>query len=195
VHGAARPHKPDLEAGRYVEAVAPIRGALGREREVWDRRRDGVERGAERERQRHQRTLHVECGQPLAARDDVDAGHAGDERDQRPAHLEHELAAARRDQRDVAQELDGVAEALLGMQQDGLAGERLAAPLRLREIARRQVADAPARLVFFPAGREVAALEQHDPLARDRLGVVGLRRLGGAEFRERLVEPFEILQR
>jgi hypothetical protein len=48
------------------------------------------------------------------------------------------------------------------MEQDCLAVERLAAPLRLLEAARRQVADAPARLVLLPAGCEIAAQEMQD---------------------------------
>ena len=51
-------------------------------------------------------------------------------------HLEHDLGAGARQHRRVAHELDGVAQTLLGMQQDGLARQRgFAEPGRAGETA------------------------------------------------------------
>src|SRR5262249_60760730 len=97
--------------------------------------------------------------------------------------------------RPLAQERDGVAESLLGVQQDGPAVERLAAPLRLREVARRQIADAPARLVLLPAGRELAAQQMQHALRGDRLGIAGIAADGLAELFERRIETSHVLQR
>jgi hypothetical protein len=164
-----------------------------RRRQVRRRGRDGLERGAEGERQGEQRAMQVEGRQRVAARHHRDAGDAGGERHQRLLDLQHHLAAD--NQRHVAQELDAVAQALLGVQQDGPAGERLAAPLRLGEVARRQVADTPARLVLVPAGREVAAQELEHALAGRRHGVVGIERARLAKAREGLVHAVEVLER
>ncbi len=75
-------------------------------------------------------------------------------------HFEDDLlCAARRHERRIAHELDGVAGTLLGVQQDGFAVEGLfAEPQRRREIAalRSQQPDRPARFVAAPAGGEIA---------------------------------------
>src|SRR6202011_351938 len=144
---------------------------------------------------REERAVEIERRQRVAARDDLEACDPREQRDDRFLDFQDYLAAAGGNQRQVAQELNRVAETLLGMQQDGLAVERLAAPLRLFEIARLQVADAPARLVFLPAGGEVAAQEVQHALAGERHAVAGIERTGAAEARERLVHAAHVLER
>ena len=81
------------------------------------------------------------------------------------------------------------------MQQHRPALERLAAPLRLRKIARRQIADVPARLVSLPAGGEIAAQEMQHAGAGLTLAVMRIERARAAKGRQRLIEAADILQR
>ena len=77
--------------------------------------------------------MPVERRQRRTAQDELShAREAGGERRQLRLNLEHHTGAGLRHQRHVAQELEGVAEPLLGMQQDRLPGNRLAAPERRR---------------------------------------------------------------
>ena len=129
--------------------------------------------------------MHVEIGQRLAARD-----HAGDAFDARQharqlrLHFEHDLRAPARQQRRVADELDGVAQPLLGMQQDGLAAERIfAEPERLAEAAaRRHAAALPAPFVFLEAAAVVAERQQRQPFVVVGVGVVLVERQHLAEI-------------
>ncbi len=191
----AGPGDADFEARFAADARAPMGDAVGCGREIRHRSRNVLQRRCERERQREQRAVQVERRQRIAARDDLDPGGGHHERTERLLNLENDVAAAGGHERQEAQELDGVAEALLGVQQDGLAVERLAAPLRLRKIARRQVADIPARLVFLPPGREVAAQKVQHAFARGRHAVVRIERARAAKARERLVHAAHVLQR
>src|SRR5262249_26945711 len=75
------------------------------------------------------------------------------------------------------------------------AVERLAAPLRLCEVARRQIADAPARLVRLPACREVAEEEARDAFRRVRLAVERIDAARLNKARERFLDAAEVLQR
>jgi hypothetical protein len=68
-----------------------------------------------------------------AADKPVDAGAAGQQGEQGLLALHQHRAAVLLDQRRVADELNGVAQALLGMEQDRAAGERGAVPERLAE--------------------------------------------------------------
>src|ERR1043166_4409134 len=127
-----------------------MRHALGGRREVRYRGRNILQRRCKGEREREQRAVQIERRQRIAARNDRYSGTRRDERNERLLNFQDDVAAARGDQWQIAQELDGVAETLLGVQQNPFAAERLAAPLRLFEFARLQVAEVPARLVFLP---------------------------------------------
>ncbi len=80
------------------------------------------------------------------------------------------------------------------MDQQGLAGDILSGPLRLRirDTLREQ---APPPFIEFPAGGEIAGQQAGIGLAIPRLGEIRLPLRGGAIGRDRLVEPAEILQR
>ena len=102
--------------------------------------------------------MHVERGKRRPARD-----HAGDARDPRQEigqfrlYFDHHLGAHFRQGRRIAHELDGVAETLLGVQQDSLARKRIfTEPQRLAEAAaaRRHPGPLPAPFV----GRKAAAV-------------------------------------
>src|SRR5262245_29239106 len=62
----------------------------------------------------------------------------------------------------IANEVDGVAEALLGREEDRFAVERGAVPLRNVELGEFDLARFPAPLVFGPAASEIAEQESHD---------------------------------
>ena len=102
------------------------------------------------------------------------------------------------DERNVAHVLNGIAEALLGIEHDGLAGERLGpGPLRTATAQRihRRAAHLPAELVRPPAGSEVAHGEARHAGVELRFGVVGVDRdrlLGACKRR---MKATEILQR
>src|SRR5579872_1751636 len=98
--------------------------------------------------------MQIEVGQRIAARDDAKvAGKRTHERLQRPLHLEHDPGAALGNKRRIATELDGVAEALLGVQEYGLARDIGPAPQRLQKVASAllQMLGLPAPLVLRPA--------------------------------------------
>ncbi len=139
--------------------------------------------------------MQIERRQRLAAGNNFHADGRRDQRNERFLNLEDDIAAALSHQRHVTDELERVAKTLLRVQQDGLAGKRLAAPLRLSKLARRQVADVPARLVFLPSRREVAAQEVQYALAGDGHGIAGIERAGAAKARERLVHAAHVLER
>ena len=114
-------------------------------------RRHIGEFGLAGERQARQRAVDVERRQRLAARDDRgDAFEAGEQALELRLHLQHHAGAGARQQRRVAREHHRIAEALLGVQQDGLARERgFAEPQRLPQILPRAHAGAlPAPLVL-----------------------------------------------
>ena len=118
--------------------------------------------------------MKIEMRQWQAALHETNAGR--DDR-RKKAHqlarrLDHHVGAERAHQRRVAHELDRIAETLLGMQQDGLADDRFAAPPGLTErtwLHRRQL---PARLVPVPSLAERAERQQRLAEIARRLRVV-----------------------
>ena len=92
--------------------------------------------------------------------------HVGKVRREQPAeqlvHHQRHLGAARGDQRRIAHELDGVAGALLGVEQHLLAGDVLALPrgASLSSSGRLNVASLQPPLVLGPAGVVVAPGEE-----------------------------------
>src|SRR5262249_17258495 len=77
------------------------------------------------------------------------------------------------DERHVPRELDGVAKALFGVEEDARPLQRLALPQPLRKIAR-TIAESlplPAPFVLAPAFRESALTEQFDGVIETRFGM------------------------
>src|SRR5439155_15173856 len=73
---------------------------------------------------------------------------------------------------------DGIAKALLVMQEDGLVGEVLASPQRLRQLAQRRLARLPAPLVLAPAIGKIPQKELRDPeieMGAPEIGPIGDR--------------------
>ena len=103
--------------------------------------------------------MQVECRKRLAAGNDLDLRELRQQRLQLGLHLADDIGAAARQQRRVANELDGVAEALLGMQQNGLAGNRLSRRATAAPIwppVPGEGVGFPAPFIFLPARREIA---------------------------------------
>ena len=126
-------------------------------------RRDRFEPRAEYQRQAEQRAVQIEVRQRLVAwYDFCRAGEAAHQLAQRFLHLEKHTRGALRDLRHIATELDGVAEALLGVQKNGPAGQIIGAgPKRLREVSldRAQLRGFPSPFVFLPASGKVSDQE------------------------------------
>ena len=99
--------------------------------------------------------MHVEGRQRLAARDHADAFEVGEQRLQLGLHFDDDGRARAREQRRIADKLDRVAETLLGMQQDGLAPERVfAEPERLAQVAPRDAGALPAPFILRETARD-----------------------------------------
>ena len=82
------------------------------------------------------------------------------------------------------------------MQQDGLAGQRFAAPLWLRELARLQFSFAPpAPLIAGPAAREIAGGKAQQAFVPVRFGKIGSERDGPIEALDRFFGPIKVAQR
>ena len=89
-------------------------------------------------------------------------------------HLEHDLGAGARQHRRVAHELDGVAQALLGVQQDGLVRQAAFAepgPLAKPRLGVHSGA-LPAPFILLKAAPVVADGEQSKRLVEVRVGIV-----------------------
>ena len=100
----------------------PFLDALGIGVQVWYVGGHCLEHRAEKCRQAHQRRLHVEIGQRLCfGYQLIDAGARAEEIQEHAGALDHDPAAALFHHRGVADELDRVAQALLGIEQDGAA--------------------------------------------------------------------------
>ena len=97
------------------------------------------------------------------------------------------------DHRQVANELNAVSEALLGVEQDCLAGQILATPLRLREFAWHEFSRAaPPPFIAAPALREIADREAQERLVPMRFRQLRLERDGAIEAIEGLLRTVEI---
>ena len=136
---------------------------LGRRVQIGRLGRQRVEVGAAEMGQRHHRGVQVERRQLLALGDDaVDEVDGGEQLlQERLAEHQHGGAAALQ-LAGEAHEQQHVAQPLLGIEQDALAGDRSAVPGRLGEVRSRRFGQALARFVGGEALRELAAHQQRD---------------------------------
>ena len=142
--------------------------------------------------------MHVEGGQGRALGDHREpaACQALRQPYERLGHFDDDATAACRDHRRVAQQHQAVAEALLGVKQNGLSRERRAAPERLGEIARLAVGKPPAPFELLERRGEFASQrELRERLRHMRVGVIGTHGNGAAELRQRLLESALVVQR
>src|SRR5256885_13661197 len=121
--GIAGPHDAYIVAGCRCEPLPPTARRVGLGMQVGDRGRDRRQRRAECERQARQRTVAVERRDRVALRaQDRDAVEMREQRREWALHREDDARAAPGDVGHIAAELQGVTQALLAVQQDGLAG-------------------------------------------------------------------------
>src|SRR5262245_28808811 len=173
-----------------VGVIRPYIGTLGRDRR-------GL--GLERQRKAAQRAMDVEGPKRVAAR--RHRGRALELHQQRRElwlHLQHDLGARARQQRDVARELDRVAQPLLGVQQDRVALQRIFSEPERTAVAatlRRHAGSPPPPFVLLKTAAKVADRQQRKRLIETRVGVIlaDFERPGIA--RQGLVMAIERLQR
>src|SRR5580704_877516 len=189
--GAARPDEPDPQSG--LVGRSKMLRELGTELrirfQVRKLRGNRSEVRAEDKRQRHQRAMPLEVGKAAGARDDLNdaAQRMLGEAPKFRWYFENYFGAARRNHRYVAKELQRVAKSLLGVQKDTSAVDRLAEPLRLREVASRvtQHFGLPAIFVVVPTGREISVQQMHQPDVVKKLDAIRFCGERAAIFRGR----------
>src|SRR6202012_35475 len=105
--------------------------------------------------------------------------------------------AAPGDEVRITAELEGIAQALFGVQQDSLAVKRLTVPSGLPEDARAAVhfAEAPARLVSRPTAFPIAQAKLRERQVVGRAGMVGIAFDGAFVSAQRLLHAAHIEQR
>ena len=121
---AAGPYQADPRPCRRAQPPAPAGSKRRIRTQVWNVCGNRCHGGAKGQRQTHDGTVEIMCRQRLrAGRDLRHAVERLHEPHQRGRQLQHDPRAAPGEQRCVADELHGVAQALLVMHQDGLAGQ------------------------------------------------------------------------
>ena len=127
--------------------------------------------------------MKIKGRQFAAVADDLrHAGEALEQRCKRIEHCEHDTPAAGADEFRIAAELQGVAQALFAVQQNGLAGERFATPAWFGMHKGRRRA-APAPFITFPAALEVPAAQAAQGKIELRRAVLGIALDGAFEGR------------
>ena len=160
--------------------------------------RNGGERGAESQRQAEHRAVQIEVRQGFAAPHHlIDPREALEQPDQGLRHLHDHAQPACRGQWRVAAELQGVAEALLGMDQQRPSRRRLPPPLRLGKVTPglEHMRALPAPFVFLPARRHIPPRQQRHRQVVMRPRKVRLEVDSPLVAGARLVQPPQLLQR
>ena len=156
--------------------------------EVGDLGQDGCQGRAEDARQAHQGSVDLELRQGVIASDQLlDTGAARQEPDQRSWAGHDHAAAALLDQRGVADELEHIAQSLLGMEQDRSSLQGGAIPERLAEGGWRGLFALPPPFILGPPLLEVASAKPGQCSIQVRLGQVGLEAEGLLITRHRLL--------
>ncbi len=175
--GIALPDQPDRDALMGAEALTPGTDQLRVGGYIRCRGRHGIRLGLEDHRQGQKRHLDVEIRRLLlGAEQHVDAVDRAQQRQQRLLRAQHHAAAARLHHRRIAHELQHVAEALLALQKDGLAGKILALPARpvgLQELLA-EVAVFQPPLVLRPRRFPIARGDQAEAEQRMQLRPLGV---------------------
>ena len=129
VQGVARPREADFEAAppahTGLDNLPPAVDLGGVDLDIGARSRDRVEGGSEQAWDAEQGSVAIEFREWLPRGDQViDPRGAGQQPQQCRLAFQDDRAAAAGDHRRVADELDCVTEALVGVQQNALAVER-----------------------------------------------------------------------
>ena len=156
---AARPGEADAAPAGRAEARFPVNDGLWIGAQIWRCGWKSRKPSGKGEGQTQKRAVQIEVGQRAAARYHLGrSGEGSGEFAQRVLHLQDDPRPTRGNERDVSAELDRVAKSLLGMEQDGFAGDiRCAKPQGPVECApvTFHLRCPPAPLVLLPAGFEV----------------------------------------
>jgi hypothetical protein len=196
VVGIARPHDADLEALHFGESRAPLLRRIGGRAQIGNRGRDGFEPRFESARQAQQHGVALIGRRIAAVAENGDARQAlAQQSHELLVHAQRDFSAARGKQRHVACKLQRIAEPLLGLDINVLAGEILALPRNLGKFWAFAFGRAQAPLVFIPAFGEIAAHQQENAESGPRIGVVRRQRYGAAQHRNALFEAAAVVQR
>ena len=162
VGGVPRPDEAHFEAGDLRDPAAD-RGRVRRGAQVGDLGGDGLPRGSVQKGKAHQGGVKVERGEGLPLRaDGPDPGGGGQERLQAGLAFEDHLCAQPGDPLRVADELEGVADPLLDVEQNGFSPGGRSVPGGLRKILllRPEAVGLPARFVPAEPGGEISPEEE-----------------------------------
>ena len=137
-----------------------------------------------------QRGVDVEGREIVSSPDQlIDAAAACQQPNQRLRTFHEHPGPGLLDQRRVADELDRVAQPLLGMEEDGSSFQRLPVPERLRKVAPLDTVGFPTPFVFGPAALEIArSAATSERLIPVRVGKVRLQFQGPAVAGDRFVQ-------
>ncbi|MEY9896552.1 hypothetical protein ABIA44_000726 [Bradyrhizobium sp. USDA 329] len=191
------PGHADLQGRHAGERSPPAQKSCGIGMQIRNVGRNGVERGAEHARQAHQRQLQVERRQRFAARDHGHIGQRSQQGGECGLHLEDDISAPRRHHRQIAHEMQRVAEPVFGKQQQCAAIERLPLPFRLAECGvtvRERLGFVPPPIRFEAIG-EVTVHQQQVCVIVLGERLLGIERNRMTRDRERLVDLSGIAQR
>ena len=194
----AGPDQADLAAGQGRQPPRPGGGGGGVGGEIGRGGRDGVQRHAEQPRQAEHGGLAVERRTRRQPADDLDAGQRGGEQpDKRRLDEQGDAGAERADLRDEADELQAVAEALFGEDQQPPAIQGLALPVRRSDVRPAMLGAGGRQRQRYsakPAG-QVAGQQAGRGAVHMRLDRLGLDRQRLVEAGPRLVQSPQREQR
>src|ERR1700730_16669792 len=155
----AGPRQSDRYGVACSDAITPSGDVQRRSRDIGYRRRNGLDRRSERQRQAQEGAMTVEWGKRIASRaNGRRPGKASQQRHQRPLNLDYHLGGLPGDHWQKSDELQRATYSLIGMQQNGLAAQALGAqPQRLGKISAKRscVLPQPTPFVLSPAVIEV----------------------------------------
>jgi len=194
------PDQADAESGARPEFLPPAFHALGRHSQVGDLGRNGVELDSKDAGEAHKGNLHLKRRPRFTPGvDRIDPGTGREQCLQRDGTFEQHPAAARFHVTCKAHELDCVAEALLGVQENGAAFERRPIPARFRKraeclfLGRFVLLKAP--FVFRPAALQVSVQQQEERVVQMRLGTFGVQFQGAFVTRTRFLIAAQTCER
>ncbi len=154
--GVPLPGNADLETRDRAEFCPPVLDERRVGEKVRDRCRYVPKDRVKDAGQAQERSLDVEGRQFLSSsHQPIDARTTCQERQERPWAFNDHGPASLFDQGNVADELDGIAQSLLGMEEDGFSFQRLPVPECLRKEAAWALFGFPTPLVFRPAVLEI----------------------------------------
>src|ERR1700733_6201095 len=174
---ATGPGHADLKPLFCAEPLLPSRCNVRRRSQIGNTRRDGLRPCLEYPRQAQQRTIAVGRGGGTAVAEKFDSLQAcAHQPKQRLGDAQPDRCRACRKTRQIARELDRIAESLFGLYVDGPASNAFALPWPLRKQWSLGLGRAQSPLVLGPAFAEIAAHQQEDAKPGWRIGVKGVER-------------------